>query len=146
MDPIKQLAKSRSSELNQPETLWLVALGKAVSIMKNNSVSLEEIERLSTATRSPKQLLVILDYLGKQRENVYPLFERIDASPYSLTDWLEAIESFHDWISSHGQSTTLQNLSGYIECCTEAAANTPSEPSLQSTVIDMLEQYGFEGR
>ncbi|MDA0350567.1 MAG: hypothetical protein O3C43_16355 [Verrucomicrobia bacterium] len=142
MDPIKQLAKTRSNELNQPEALWLVAIGKAGSLMKKNAISLDEIKRLTSASHSPNQLRIILDYLGKQTGDATELFERVDGSTYSIMDWLEAIECFHDWISSHGQSTSLKTLLGYIECCTEA---TPNEPSLKNTVTEMLRQYGFEG-
>jgi len=145
MNAIKQLAKTRSKALNQPEALWLVAIGKAGSLMKKNSISLDEIERLSTASRSPNQLRIILDYLGKQSGDAQELFERVDGSTYSMTDWLEAIECFHDWQSAQGQATVLKILLGYIECCAESAQNTPNEPSLNGTVIEMLEQYGFEG-
>ena len=145
MDPIKQLAKTRSTELNQPEALWLVAIGKAESLMIKSSITLDEIKRLSAASRSPNQLLILLDYLGKQAGDAAELFERVDGSTYPMTDWLEAIESFHDWISSQGQSTSLSTLLGYVQCCTEATSQAPDEPSLKNTVTEMLAQYGFEG-
>jgi hypothetical protein len=148
MDPISSLAKKKSVELNQPEALWSVPISKIMGLADKRGIMAPILEKLTLAAKSPRQLNVISDYIGRSPtadNELKLLFERVDESPYSLTDWLESIETFHDWNASSGQTTELEMLLGYISCCTEATPNSQTEVGLNSTVTAMLKQYGFDG-
>lgn len=148
MDAISSLAKKKSIELNQPEALWNVPISKLMSLVDTPGIIAPILENLTMAAKSPRQLNVISDYIARSPtadKELKLLFERVDESPYSLTDWLESIETFHDWVASSGKTTELEMLLGYVSCCTEATPNSPSEVGLSSTVSAMLKQYGFDG-
>jgi hypothetical protein len=148
MNNITQLSKTLSAKLNQPEVLWSVALEKAAGLVKQNWISVAAFEQLANAAKSPKQLLVITDYASKTGpDDSYDsmMISQVDESNYSLGSWLEAIETFHNWIMEHSKSTDLETLLGFLSCCTEANPNTPTEPKLKEVVLEMLEQYGFDG-
>ena len=145
---VKQLATELSKTRNQPLALWTVALEKSAGLIDRGWLTENQLVPLAKAALAPRQLLVLVDYAARQpqgRPGITDLFDRVDESDYTLTDWLKAIESFHDWISSRTISTDLDMLLGYISCCTEANPNSPTELNLKETVLEMLEQYGFEG-
>lgn len=148
MERSKQLAFRLSKQRNQPEALWSVALGKSRGLIDKGWLDEEQMERLASACPSPRQLLLVVEYASKQdpqNTGFAQMLDRIDESPYSLPAWLEAIETFHDWISRQGQSTTLEMALGFLSCCAAANPNTPTERALKDTALDMLEQFGFDG-
>lgn len=147
MDPISSLAKKKSVELNQPEALWRVPISKVMGLAEKQGITAPTLVRLTQAARSPRQLTVISDYIARAPtvdKELKLLFDRVDESPYSLPDWLESIETFHDWIAKSGKITDLEILLGYVSCCTEATSNSPAEVGLSNTVSAMLKQYGFD--
>ncbi|MCZ6672553.1 MAG: hypothetical protein O7C75_06400 [Verrucomicrobia bacterium] len=147
MNQVQKLAKSLSARRNQPEAHWSVALEKTGGLVAQKWLTEGQFEHLAAAALSPRQLLVLAEYAGKQpgKSDFSMLMERVDDSSYSITDWLVAMEAFHDWISSHGKSTSLDMLLGYIACCTDADPNASTVSALRDLVITMLEQFGFDG-
>jgi len=77
-----------------------------------------------------------------QRETLY---DHVDESSYSLDDWQNALEAFDRWLEQHSiTARPVDAMLGYLHCCTMTNAETLPSPDLSATLIDMLDQYGFD--
>ena len=77
-----------------------------------------------------------------QRETLY---DHVDESDYSLSDWQNALEAFDRWLKQHNTTVRpIDAMLGYLHCCTMTTAETLPSPDLSATLIDMLDQYGFD--
>ena len=83
---------------------------------------------------------------GKELPDINVFHTSIDDSDYSMSDWVEALVCFDDWLTT--QKVTERPIGimiGYIKCCTMGNATKVSLPSLQSIVIKSLTEFGFDG-
>jgi hypothetical protein len=147
-EQIRALAKANAARRTQPEALWLIALETLSGLVDHAHLSRSQMETLAGTANSPRHLIILLEYARKSSSTpstLSDLIEQSDASPYSLADWLEALEVFHDKLSSDGRSTTLPMAWGFISCSTEANPHTASLQSLASIVDQMFDEFGFEG-
>ena len=72
-------------------------------------------------------------------------FAQIDDSSFSLADWIEALLAFDDWLVEKDiAARPVENMIGYIHCCTLTMAETLSPPNLAELTREMLDQYGFD--
>ncbi|MEX2579500.1 MAG: hypothetical protein WD342_10625 [Verrucomicrobiales bacterium] len=73
------------------------------------------------------------------------LFEEVDASDYSLRDWVEALVEFDRWIGEGGTpERPFAEMVGYVHCCTLINAPLVSLPKLKVIVNQSLTEFGFE--
>lgn len=73
------------------------------------------------------------------------LYEQVDQSDFSLTDWIEALLAFDQWL--HAQEIFVRpmvDMLGYIHCCTLTLASTLAPPNLAQLTHKMLKQHGFD--
>ncbi len=77
--------------------------------------------------------------------NLESLIEEVDQSDYSLTDWVEALIEFDNWLSAKNVDIRPFNtMTGYIRCCTEMNAPQISLPTLKVIVHQSLTKFGFD--
>lgn len=73
------------------------------------------------------------------------LLGKVDASSYSLADWLAALAAFDGWLDRAGVAARpLESMLGYVECCTLALPATLTPPDLATLTLRMLDDYGFD--
>lgn len=72
------------------------------------------------------------------------LIQAIDQSDYDLTEWIDALHHFQNWLRAHRLKAELSAMIGYLSCCSKAAENAPIHLSLCGILDDMLETHGFE--
>lgn len=82
-------------------------------------------------------------YLSDQTA-VQALFDAVDDSPYSLSQWIDAFVLLGRWMDARGLRSPFQDQLGYVTCACEAAGAGASLTTLPATVSEMLEEYGFE--
>lgn len=98
---------------------------------------------LSMDETSRKNLSRILRDAGEETVNL--LLDEVDQSDYSLDDWAEALDAFEGWLTEQkAQSRPLDEMIGYVHCCT--LTNAPGIPlaSLKVIVSQALIDFGFE--
>ncbi len=69
----------------------------------------------------------------------------IDQSVFPADEWTQALGLFLETVE-HTRVHTLQSAVGYLACCAQSQAQTPIRPTLPDLVLEMLGQFGFEGR
>jgi hypothetical protein len=72
------------------------------------------------------------------------LAERVDSSPYELTDWLHALIQFSHWEHRTTRMLTLSQKFEYLSCCVEGAAGTMKLLTLSDLLNDYLKTHGVK--
>ena len=105
---------------------------------------------LQTACDTPKQWGALQELLaqveqGLQSHTINHLIEQVDQSDFSLTDWINALLSFDQWLSKHNSHLRpVDNMISYIHCCTLTLSDSLAPPDLAKLTNKMLSQYGFD--
>lgn len=72
------------------------------------------------------------------------LFEAVDASDFSLADWIAALSAFDAWLAGRDESRRpWSDMIGYVECCTRMVSPGLASPDLEALTIQALDEYGF---
>ncbi|MEO0413924.1 MAG: hypothetical protein AAF226_03105 [Verrucomicrobiota bacterium] len=78
-------------------------------------------------------------------QTIDDLYELVDESYYSLSDWLDALMHFDSWLESKSiDLRPLKEMIGYLHCSQMVSAETLSPPPLPRLVVQMLDDYGFD--
>jgi hypothetical protein len=78
----------------------------------------------------------------EEREKLY---EAVDASDYSLGDWIAALGAFEAWLERRGETRRpWAEIAGYIHCCTFMASPGVALGKLEVIVSEALTEFGFE--
>ena len=72
------------------------------------------------------------------------LIVRVDASPYSRAQWLEALEEFSEWLTSQKNSAPFEQQLAYLSCCVESVVQKYPQPPLKVVLADLLARFGFD--
>ena len=77
-------------------------------------------------------------------ERVQALLERVDESPYGVSQWIDAFVVVWQWLDPRGLQAAFQDQLGYVDCACEAAGAGANLTLLPDLVREMLDSYGFE--
>ena len=117
------------------------------------AIDYKSLQRLAMACRSP-HTLVTLTRLLYQYDKSHPdggeriaesLFEMCDDSPFGLSDWLDAIEHFYNWLQLHSRVIDFAAMLKYMQCCIAAPDAKEPGQTFAGLITDMLEVCGYEG-
>ncbi len=73
------------------------------------------------------------------------LFEQVDQSDYSLSDWIKALLIFDQWLDDKKiQGRPVASMLSYIHCCTLTLSDNLAPPDLARLTNEMLKLYGFD--
>lgn len=70
--------------------------------------------------------------------------ESVDASDFSLKQWIEAFRVLGEWLDSRGLELEWQDRVGYVSCAADSAGASSNLTDLPVIVIEMLETYGCD--
>jgi hypothetical protein len=149
---LSDLLKDIVQEKSDKKELWIKCIENARSIIHARDMSDEEINKVAKASLSPDDFNVIIRWIyAFTRSNpdghlgVLSLFKNTDSSHYSLSEWVEAINYFNNWLEENERTTNWITLLGYLQCCGDSPENIDIKHSFISLLKDMLETYGYEG-
>ena len=143
--------KSIHAKSDQRE-LWTKSLENARSILHARDISDSDLNKILSSSKDPHKfntLIKLVYTYTRSNPNgsaaVKHLFLKVDSSHYTMTDWIDAISLFEDWLSKKGRKTTWDMMLGYLACCTESPENKDIKHEFLEILSDMLEEHGFEG-
>lgn len=73
------------------------------------------------------------------------LFKHVETSEYELSQWIEAISFFKQWLDEHQRHSNFEKILGYIACCTSSPENKTLKFKLVDILKQMLNEHGFNG-
>lgn len=72
------------------------------------------------------------------------LFQAVDASGFSLRQWVESLHALRAWLDLHGLEMSIEDRIGYVCCAGESAAVGANMTDLPALIAEMLAAYGCE--
>lgn len=148
----KRILKLKIKETKYTENEWIKAFDLLPQIRHRLKIEDHEIKTLVDHISSPKQFQFVLeifhnfDSYHQQKNRAYLVFAKhIDNSRYSLTEWVEALESIYLWLENKNKSANFDFVLQYLSCSAQAVENKAILPSFSQLVDEMLNSYGFDG-
>ena len=145
------LAHERGSVTGHSVADWESALVSARTSLTTKTLSQRNFELLARASASPGKLTVVARLVYQyakarpESEDLAPMFfDAVNASPFSLADWIDAIDFFHSWLQARQRKIELLPMIKYLECCVAAPEANKSGQTLKVLVADMLEVFDYE--
>jgi hypothetical protein len=74
------------------------------------------------------------------------ILESVDASDYTLTDWIESALVFHLKTRCKLEATKASRVFAYLACSSEFAKSNPLNLNFTEIVAEMIVEYGFDNR
>jgi hypothetical protein len=149
---VRALSALKHRETGYGEVEWMKALESARQSLKFIDIDYQSLEHLATASRSPDQFTV-LTRLIYQYGKSHPhgelisdlIFAHTNESPFSLSDWVDAIHYFHGWLEKNGRKVDFLPMLKYLECCVASPDAREGGQTLAALIEDMLMTLGYEG-
>ncbi|MFL2825533.1 MAG: hypothetical protein ACPGEE_00380 [Opitutales bacterium] len=92
----------------------------------------------------PDQKRQLFKYFRHQPAVLEMFVSSVDTSEYSLSDWLDALDSMSEWLTKKGRVMSLNDKIQYLNCATEIIDQGAHYDTMASAVHSILEQYGCE--
>lgn len=83
-------------------------------------------------------------FAGEHTSEQTGLLEAVDASDFSLRQWVEALMVLSQWLDVRQLELSITDQVGYVCCAAEAAVGATNLTYLPSLVEEMLTEYGCE--
>jgi hypothetical protein len=128
------------------------ALESARLSLKFIDIDYKSLEILALASRSPAHFTVLSRLIyqyGKSHPNGDQISDvilgMVNNSPFSLPDWIEAIDHFNTWLAENHRKVDFLPMLKYLECCIAAPDARESGQTLTALITDMLNVSGYDG-
>jgi hypothetical protein len=150
---MKSLATRKHLESGHDEVEWSRVLETAHQSLKLIGIDYSGLEQFVLASSSPEKLTVLVRLIyqygrSHHQGNQIPdiLLNLTNESPFSLSDWVDAIHYFHQWLNEHHRKIDFLSMLQYLECCVASPDAKEGGQSFAALVEDMLKVQGYEGR
>lgn len=134
------------------QDIWQKSIENARSIIHTRDLSDNELVKIATESSTPKafnstikQIYLFTKSNPNGHSAIADLYNSVDNSPYSLREWIDAIEYFSSWLEESERTSPWTTMLGYLRCCSESPDNKDIKHNLKSLLKDMLKTYGYEG-
>src|SRR5689334_17981561 len=118
---VRSLASQKHLETQHPGVEWIIALESARQSLKFIDIDYQSLEYIAVASRSPSQFTVIVRLIyqyGKSHPHGDLVSDLIlgyvNDSPFSLSDWMDAIEYFYLWLEKNGRKIDFLPMLQYL--------------------------------
>jgi hypothetical protein len=149
---VRSLAAQKHKETEQNEVEWLRALESARQSLKFIDIDYQSLEQIALASRSPEKFTVVVRLIyqyGKSHphgDQVSDLIlEYTNDSPFSLSEWIDAIDFFYQWLSTNQRKIDFLEMLKYLQCCVVSPDARQGGQTFAALVEDMLNVSGYEG-
>lgn len=119
-----------------PETFFS---DSELNVIINNSTSDSEVLLIIELTHYEFRIKPFI------KSPIKSLFEFVDHSDYSLSEWIRAINYFSNLLSKNNREKKLSVMLGFIECSTRSPENLILKKDLVLLIDEMIINFGYEG-
>src|SRR4051794_34053606 len=122
---VRALGNQKHHETGHAEVDWLTALESARQSLRFVEIDYGDLELIALASRSPAKFTV-MSRLIYQYGKSYPfhsegdqitdvILNGVNASPFTLADWIDAIDGFYSWLVKNGRKVDFLPMLKYLE-------------------------------
>lgn len=148
---VRALAALKHTETQHNEIEWMKALESARQSLKFVDIDYASLELFALASRSPSKFTVLTRLIyqyGRSHPHGDQVSEMIlkftNESPFSLSDWIDAIEYLYLWLQNSNRKTDFFPMLKYLECCVASQDAKEAGQTFLGLVEDMLNVFGYE--
>lgn len=149
---VSSLANKKSAETKHDRIDWVKALESARLSLKFTDINYQSLEAIALASRSPAKFTAISRLIyqyGKSHLNganiTDLILESTNESPFSLSDWIDAIEHFYLWLEKNNRKIDFLTMLEYLQCCVASPDAKEGGQTLSALLEDMLNVHGYDG-
>jgi hypothetical protein len=149
---VNHLATQKEAETQHTMLDWAKCLESARQGLKFIEIDYQSLEYFALASRSPAQFTVLVRLIYQYgRSHLHGdliadlILEYVDESPFSLSDWLDAIEFFYRWLQGNQRKIDFLAMLKYLSCCVESRDAQESGQTFAELIKDMLHTFDYEG-
>lgn len=111
----------------------------------------ETLEILATQSESPEKFQTIVRLIYQHvkghpqpRATADSLVRMASASPYGLSQWMDALCEFKVWLDEQSRPADFAAMLGYLECTAASSEATAGGRSFVQVLDSMLREFGVE--
>ena len=82
--------------------------------------------------------------LDEDANQIEELLKAVDASDYSLKEWVGTLVILDVWLKGENRDFNMQKCIGYIACCAESASISTPLASLEDFTTEMITTHGID--
>jgi hypothetical protein len=149
---VRALASRKHRETGHAEVDWAKALESARLSLKFIDIDFASLELIALASRSPEKFTTMTRLIyqyGKSHPHGDQIAELligfVDASPFSLVEWVDATDHFQRWLEAQGRKVDFLPMLKYLECCVASPDAREGGQTFEQLLDDFLKVSGYEG-
>ena len=148
---VVQLATRMESQTAHTYAEWEQVLSRALLGFRGQDLDYVGLERIVLACGNPSQFAVMVRLMsqycrasGGGREVYKMIDEHIEPTTFVLSEWVQALEFFANWLDKRKKAIDFQNMLNYIACCTELGNAKQPGANLTDIVRQSIDEYGVD--
>lgn len=149
---VRDLAGRKAAETQQDEMEWLRVLETARQSLRFVEIDYQSLENIALASGTPAKFTTVVRLIYQYGKS-HPTSESISGlilqyandSQFSLSDWIDAIHFFHDWLRHKNRRVDLLAIIQYLQCCAVSPDAKEGGQSFCDLVKDMFDVHGYDG-
>jgi hypothetical protein len=150
-DP-QTLAALKEQETKHSRVEWSQAFKTARQSLKYRDARNKDLRLIALASSSPAKFTTVTR-LMYQYSKLHPLnppvgevlLQEVDQSPYSMGDWIDTIDRFHNWLSDRERKVDFLAMLNYLDCCAASSEATEGGQKFSEVLDFMLQVFGYFG-
>ncbi|GEM_PF-4468098 len=128
---------------------WSDVLRRGLEGLRGQDVEPEGLAQIARACRTPKQFALMVRLIsqhcratGTGKEIFELIRKHRDQAVFSLTEWMDALDTFTDWLESNHHNLDFLNMLNYIQCATLLPEAKSPGAHLEEVLLFSIEKYG----
>lgn len=146
---VGELAAEKASKSKASAVEWADVLQRGLEGLRGQDIDLEGLEQIARACSSPRQFALMVRLIshhcrthGQGRKVFDVIKKHISMTVFSLSEWIDSLEYFGDWLDENGHSLDFLNMLNYLQCCTQLPdAKTPGA-KLKPMLEEAIDKFG----
>ena len=149
---VRALAALKHRETQHAEIEWTKALESARQSLKFIDIDFQSLELMALASRAPSKFTTLTRLIyqygkshphGDQISDL--ILEYTNNSPFSLSDWIDTIDTFYRWLGDRDRKIDFLPMLNYLDCCVASPDAREGGQTFTQLLEDMLKVAGYEG-
>jgi len=149
---VRDLAALKHLETGHTEIEWTKALESARQSLKFIDIDFQSLELIALASRAPSKFTTLTRLIyqygkshphGDQISDL--ILEYTNNSPFSLSDWIDTIDTFYHWLVERDRKIDFLPMLKYLDCCIASPDAREGGQTFTQLLEDMLKVAGYEG-
>lgn len=146
---IAEIAAEKASGGGASIEEWSDVMHRGLEGLRGQDVEPAGLGQIVRACRTPKQFALMVRLIsqhcrthGTGKEIFELIRKHRDQTVFSLSEWIDALDYFADWLEQNHYSLDFINMLNYLQCCTLLPDAKSPGAKLDAILRDAIPKYG----